>query len=271
MKEIILNEPNAQCPNVVNNSNWISDANSSEVFSIQVIGRTIVTTRIDINNKGWNFTLKIVCGVHRRSFLYDEECLSSMRSDEMLVPVKRKNVVIYKYGTYDYLHGVRSASPKECGVSKKASSSSVLENSYAFPSRVVDGMHNSGNYDETKCAHTTSTGISWIQVDLGSKRTIGEINLISRNTNDCSCAASQSAGWILKIENTGNINVVDSFETKRGDCIQYAIGTTTCTQYRNTQCSLHVTKEEECHNAATLHGGPSNVDDNLGFGVVYRD
>ena len=61
-------------------------------------------------------------------------------ADEMFVPVKRQNVVMYKYGTYDYLHGVRSGS-KEFGFSKKSFDSSVLENSYAFPSRVVDGMH----------------------------------------------------------------------------------------------------------------------------------
>ena len=120
------------------------------------------------------------------------------------------------------------------------------------------------------CSYNLDRYFMWIQVDLGSKRTIGEINLIGRNTNDCSCAASQSTGWILKIGNTGNINVVDSFETKRGDCIQYATDTTTCTQYRNTQCSLHVTEEENAGMRA-LHGGPSNVDDNLGFGgVVYR-
>ena len=53
------------------------------------------------------FHLKIVCGVRRRSFLYDEECLS-LRTDEMFVPVKRQNVVMYKYGTYDYLYGLRS-------------------------------------------------------------------------------------------------------------------------------------------------------------------
>ena len=37
VKEIILDEPEVRCPNAVSSENWISDANSTESFVIQVI------------------------------------------------------------------------------------------------------------------------------------------------------------------------------------------------------------------------------------------
>ena len=49
-----------------------------------------MATRIDVTNEGWNFTLTIVCDVPRRSFLHDQQCLSSIYTDEMFVPVKRQ-------------------------------------------------------------------------------------------------------------------------------------------------------------------------------------
>ena len=55
---------------------------------------------------------------------------------------------------------------------------------------MTDGDHNDGVYIETKCTRTAGK-MSWVQVDLGSKLTIGEIYLVGAEWHlfYCTCIA----------------------------------------------------------------------------------
>ena len=75
-----------------------------------------------------------------------------------------------------------------------------------------------------------------------------------------------SAGWTVKIGDTGLIYAIATYETRRGDCIEYDSTTSTCTKYRNADCISHITIEEECSDVAIMNSGASNVDNNVGYG-----
>ena len=68
VKEISLSETGMTCPSIVDISNWVNGDTTVETFSISVRGKTMLVTRTDADNEGWDIGLKINCNVHKRGF-----------------------------------------------------------------------------------------------------------------------------------------------------------------------------------------------------------